>query len=927
MTNETEEIGTKWLSQALGLKEEDTLFPWQLMLLDEFRKEKLWPAVDIPTGLGKTSVMAIWLIARSLGARLPRRVVYVVDRRAVVDQATEVAMDLREFVEKTPKVKEQLGLLNRTLPVSTLRGQYVDNREWLDDPAAPAIIVGTIDMIGSRLLFQGYGVSRKMRAYHAGLLGADSLIILDEAHLVPAFEALLRDIADGDDLLGPKDEVLQTFVPPFKLMSLSASARGASDRAAFHLGEKDTKHPIVKRRLMATKRLFIRNLHKGDKLIGAIVEETWRLIHDRNRPIRCIVFCDKREDAVMAKEEIEGRARGDKKSGTKAMEIDTELFVGGRRVFERQNAAKRLADLGFISGKPVKQGRSAVLFATSAAEVGVDLDADCLICDLVAWERMVQRFGRVNRRGNVSGGADVVVVVEPEPEPDKRTSEALGRKAEERNEKEKAMVTKYEAAVAGSRAKRNAINLLSRNDGTGDASLAALRDLNQRAERIPELRQILEAAITPAPLRPAFTRAVVDAWSMTSLELHTGRPEIQPWLRGWLEDEPPETQIVWRTYLPVRSDGETKIAASKEEMEAFFEAAPPHTSEVLEIETFRVVGWLAARAKAILSDSKSSLNGKDIAMIVLTKSGKVKRALRLEEFDADKDERKELQDLLAEAMVIVDVRIAGLKEGLLDHREVTLPRTADDGQPWMAIIGFRVWIADASQNIPWTRLRIAAEISDEGEPLRWLVVEKQRGDSTNEEDRSAGIPQLLQEHRTWAEDCARTLAKKLVLPSEYAEMLCTAAFLHDEGKCARRWQLAFNSPDSKYIYAKTEGPINFAVLDHYRHEFGSILAIEGHERLQALSENLRELALHLIAAHHGFARPFIEISGCDSAPPSVLEARAKEVALRFARLQQCWGTRGLAWWEALLRAADQQASRNNDAREPRIVTAVHSGAA
>jgi CRISPR-associated endonuclease/helicase Cas3 len=39
--------------------------------------------------------MTIWLIALTKGARVPRKLVYIVDRRAVVDQATETAKDLR----------------------------------------------------------------------------------------------------------------------------------------------------------------------------------------------------------------------------------------------------------------------------------------------------------------------------------------------------------------------------------------------------------------------------------------------------------------------------------------------------------------------------------------------------------------------------------------------------------------------------------------------------------------------------------------------------------------------------------------------------------------------------------------------------------------------------------------------------------------
>jgi CRISPR-associated endonuclease/helicase Cas3 len=114
------------------------------------------------------------------------------------------------------------------------------------------------------------------------------------------------------------------------------------------------------------------------------------------------------------------------------------------------------------------------------------------------------------------------------------------------------------------------------------------------------------------------------------------------------------------------------------------------------------------------------------------------------------------------------------------------------------------------------------------------------------------------------------------------------------------------------VYAKTRGPVDSARLDGYRHEFGSLLVAERDPRIQALPEELRDLALHLIAAHHGFARPVIRADGCDDAPPSVLEPQVAEVALRFARLQRRWGPWGLAWWEVLLRAADQGASREHD---------------
>jgi CRISPR-associated endonuclease/helicase Cas3 len=320
----------------------------------------------------------------------------------------------------------------------------------------------------------------------------------------------------------------------------------------------------------------------------------------------------------------------------------------------------------------------------------------------------------------------------------------------------------------------------------------------------------------------------------------------------------------------------------------------------------------------------------------------LRKVLRLSQLvcdDADAKVRKthqeNLQRTLAGGTVIVDVRLGGLAEGLLDEQDSGRPRTADDGTPWMPaapdparstastasapVVRVRVRAIDSAQPVTkdaqWReRFRFAAELSEDGEVNRWLIIEKWRHDAATEEDRSAGRPQLLTEHQEWAQERARVLGGRLSLPKPYSTMLEIAARLHDEGKRAKRWQRAFNAPDDG-IYAKTRGPLNTALLDCYRHEFGSLPFAANDRELCKLPDELRDLALHLIAAHHGFARPVIDTGGCEDAPPSGLEERAREVALRFARLQKRWGPWGLAWWEALLRAADQQASRDNDAAD------------
>jgi CRISPR-associated endonuclease/helicase Cas3 len=898
-------LPNEWLRSALGLCEKDTPFPWQEELLKRFVRGAIPPALDIPTGLGKTAVMAIWLVARVMGAALPRRLVYVVDRRAVVDQATVEAERLRAWVGQDPAVKAKLGL-TRPLPISTLRGQHVDNREWLEDPAAPAIIVGTVDMVGSRLLFEGYGVSPKMRPYHAGLLGADTLLVLDEAHLVASFEKLLDSIAQGGNTFGPRGKTRSSLVPSFRLLSLSATGRSSTGES-LTLTNGDRDHPVVRERLEARKGITLVHLGEDVDLTDELAGRAWKLAGHGTRPVRCIVFCDRRADAEKVL-----KALDQQRQRTKAL---TELFVGGRRVFEREEAARRLSGLGFIAGSDVAPQAPVFLVATSAAEVGVDLDADHMVCDLVAWERMVQRLGRVNRRGK--GAAEVVVCVPQAPKPTRKQRSALDKAEGEREDKDRKALRGYEACLAHLAAYARPFEHLPRRGDAADGSPAAIVELRRRSHSDSALAAMLRAATTPAPLRPALTRPLVDAWSMTSLERHPGRPEIDPWLRGWVDDDPPRTSVVWRAHLPVRTDGKTPDT----EVEAFFEAAAPHAVEILETETYQVVDWLVARARALLrGESDHGLYPESIGAMVLDPAGELRRCFRLAELADNKDQ---IEAVLRQGTLIVDRRIGGLANGLLDAVSAASPATVDDdpdspgiprldgaGEPRVRFRTRLTQEVSVSDGAWRERLRLAVDEPEDGDTT-WLLVEKWKHDGATEDDRSSGRPQLLIEHQEWTEDEARSLAKSLGLDPAHTDTLGVAARLHDEGKRARRWQRAFHAaPDGPY--AKTLGPVNAFLLDGYRHELGSLPYAERDERFRALPEELRDLALHLVAAHHGYARPVIRTSGCEDAPPSALEARACEIALRFARLQRRWGPWGLAWWEALLRAADQRASRRND---------------
>ena len=906
-------------------------FRWQQRLLRRLLDGDLPKAVDVPTGLGKTSVMALWLLALSEGASLPRRLVYVVDRRAVVDQATRFAGRLRANMADS---LAQALKLDGGLPISTLRGGFADNRDWLEDPSKPAIIVGTIDMIGSRLLFEGYGVGRRMRPYHAGLLGVDALVLLDEAHLCPPFEALLRQVeAQRDGALGPT-LAGRSPTPPFHLVSLSATGRELVDMptdSVFRLEPDDETESVVRQRITARKRLMVTELADARALIDGLASRAIEL--GGNTPARVLVYCNSRNDAVQVKQKIDKEYRRRRKAEGLATVHKSELLVGERRVHERSSLEDWLARNGFLGGGGSVPDQPTILVATSAGEVGVDLDADHLVCDLVAYERMVQRLGRVNRRGGESRIA-IIDVFAARPE-----LRATAGKAERANHAE---------AVAAFDRRLAALSRLPRGeDGRHDASPSATVTLKS------EHPNIVQAATTPPPLYPALTRPLLDAWAMTSLQRHEGRPEVAPWLRGWEPDDEPQTTVVWRKYLPyvVRPEDTSVPPAMVAE---FFRNAPIHATERLEAASSRVLDWLLKRAaqagKRDPSVTEAASGDALVAAVLVDHHGdhvdsatfselqqlaapaKSMSRNRARQRDRRKKEWRERH--LPGATLVVDARICGLRDGMLDEKSDHEVATADADGCWRALredpadqasrplIRFRVQevvevegaegLDSPKPSADWRHTRTFETHYDAGGGVRrGLAVCKWADEAVDEHSRSIlSAPQTLQEHTEQVASRVREIATRLDLRGEM-EAYVIAARLHDAGKDAERWQNAMNAPADGRPYAKTVGGGNWRLLERYRHEFGSLVKADCHH----MPDDMRDLVLHLIAAHHGNARPLLESAGCQDGPPSELECSAGEAALRFVRLQQRYGPWGLAWREAILRAADQSASREWSQRQ------------
>jgi CRISPR-associated endonuclease/helicase Cas3 len=151
----------------------------------------------------------------------------------------------------------------------------------------------------------------------------------------------------------------------------------------------------------------------------------------------------------------------------------------------------------------------------------------------------------------------------------------------------------------------------------------------------------------------------------------------------------------------------------------------------------------------------------------------------------------------------------------------------------------------------------------------------------------------------------------LSLPEELADAVIIAANLHDHGKRRERFQLALGNREfPRVVLAKSNGRAAARFPEPFRHEFASVLDAQDDPQFARLGTEMQDLVLHLVASHHGRARPHFNPE--EAFDPERTSGDAEELSLetprRFARLQRKYGRWGLAYLESLLRAADWAAS-------------------
>jgi CRISPR-associated endonuclease/helicase Cas3 len=369
--------------------------------------------INIPTGLGKTAAVVVaWMWNRvahpdaTHRATWPRRFVYCLPMRTLVEQTSdEVCKWLTAhdalWDGKATNRKGKVG-------VHILMGGE-DAGEWDLYPEENAILIGTQDMLLSRALNRGYGMSRYRWPMHFGLLNNDCLWVMDETQLMGVGVETSAQL-NGFRTDGKTPPVGRC--PTWWMSATLDETRLATvnhkqplDTIALKDVEKGNGRPAEL--LNACKLLSAASIVLNASTKNEYATRLAELIATRHHPGTLTLVIVNRVSRARAI--FEALSTTGKKGKQTPRYAPSRVALIHSRF--RQSDRTRHETLLF-------EGGDRIVIATQAIEAGIDVSARLLITELAPWSSLVQRIGRCNRYAERTDAEVLWVNIEPKDEND-----------------------------------------------------------------------------------------------------------------------------------------------------------------------------------------------------------------------------------------------------------------------------------------------------------------------------------------------------------------------------------------------------------------------------------------------------------------------------------------------------------------------------
>jgi len=384
-------------------------YPYQELLASSPTLPQL---VDIPTGLGKTAAVVLaWLwrrfggesISERLHADAPRRLVYCLPMRVLVEQT---ASNARQWIENL--VNADLIPEHRVPNVFVLMGGEIA-RDWDNWPDRACILIGTQDQIISRALNRGYAMSRFRWPIHFGLLNNDSLWVMDEVQLMGPGLPTTIQLQGFREKMGaygqPRSIWMSATLTREDFDTIDSPLKGKDWNTICHGLGDDIDTPVVGKRLHAHKILHKCKVildKKSQKGYAEALASEIRTKHQDSMGLTIVIMNRVRRGQEVASTLVE-LFKG------KRSPPDITLIHSRFRPYERRSLVRILENLSR------ERNPNHILVATQAIEAGVDISATTLITELAPWSSLVQRFGRLNRYGELEESHAYWVDVQTDP--------------------------------------------------------------------------------------------------------------------------------------------------------------------------------------------------------------------------------------------------------------------------------------------------------------------------------------------------------------------------------------------------------------------------------------------------------------------------------------------------------------------------------